>query len=154
MSDNSTRGDNMNSAPEITVSMSDSIFGPVHPADGYRGWIKPLLDEFALTPEERAARDAVRRAKVEADDLARGPVVELPAQDPATPTLYLVITEGYYDSSTVHGIFTSREQAEDYMAAERTRYASLPKAQQDYSRAVLDAEIQAWRGREQIEGDR
>jgi hypothetical protein len=101
-----------------------------------------------LTTSAEVRRHAKEQQRL--DDLARGPVMQLPKQDPATPTLYLVITEGYYDSSIVHGVFMSRELAEEHVRGEINRYASLPKSQQDYNRSMLDAEIQAWRGREQI----
>ncbi|PPF56076.1 hypothetical protein C5B94_03915 [Clavibacter michiganensis] len=129
--------------------MHDSLHGDLRePAFGFHSGLgESLRREFSLTPEERAARDEQRRAEEAADDLARGPVVELPEQDPEQPTLYLVITEEPYDTSTVHGVFPTREQAEAHIQAEIRRYNSLPKAQQAWGRGIFSAEVQAWKGR-------
>jgi hypothetical protein len=134
------------------VTMTDSLHG-VLGEPSYRmgpGIGEQLRTWYNMTPEERAAQEEERRAAVAADDLARGPIIELPDQDPDQPVLCLVITDEMYDASTVHGVFPTLEQAQAHVAAEWARWETLPARDRESRRGVLDAVIETWRGREQV----
>ncbi|MBW8025312.1 hypothetical protein EOG37_01280 [Clavibacter michiganensis subsp. michiganensis] len=134
------------------VTMTDSLHGDLR-EPSYRmgpGIGEQLRTWYDMTPEERAAQEEERRAAVAADDLARGPVIELPDQDPDQPVLCLVITDEMYDASTVHGVFPTLEQAQAYVAAEWARWETLPTRDREARRGVLAAVIETWRGREQV----